>query len=97
MIHGIYEIASKADYIHDLASNIAEKEFNINFRNRQHYKDAVRVLMNSKTLILKKNGRYLSGPEYGYVCFMRRCRAEVSDVKHYICDAMDGDAKRIWK
>lgn len=48
------------------------KDFNLNFRNRERYKAAVRILMNSDKYQLVRNGRYLSGPEYGYVAFRKR-------------------------
>ena len=50
-------------------------EYTLNFRNRERYKKAVRVLMNSERYKLLRNGRYLGGPEYGYVTFTKRASA----------------------
>lgn len=48
------------------------KNFNLNFCSRERYKAAVRILMNSDKYELVTNGRYLSGPAYGYVSFRRK-------------------------
>lgn len=44
-------------------------DFTLDFTDRERYKKAVRILMNSSRYKLIRNGRYLYGNAYGYVTF----------------------------
>lgn len=47
------------------------KEFTLGFTDRNRYKRAVKVLMDSVKYELLVHGRYLYGSAYGYVTFRR--------------------------
>lgn len=57
---------------HEARAVYRAKSFTLDFANRERYKSAVRILMNSDRYKLEGNGRYLYGPMYGYVVFRRK-------------------------
>lgn len=61
-----------SEHRHDARNAWKLTEFTINFTDRNRYKKAVKILMDSEKYKLLRNGRYLYGNTYGYVTFKRR-------------------------